>query len=99
VKLGTLVRLPDGRVGTICWHHLDGYGGVWGEHDFSGIEPGFDDAIPAPEFMLREKAVEVLLRRGPHRSDVECVGTDYEVVEPPSAERERGGPLSPERRR
>jgi hypothetical protein len=79
MKLGTRIELPDGRIGTICWHHLDGYGGVFGEHDFGGIEleGGFSDDLPAPEFMLREKSVEALLRKGPHSPLVECVGEEY----------------------
>ena len=90
MKLGTIIRLPDGRIGTICWHHLDGYGGVWDEHDFSQVDlsvnSGFSEELPAPQFMLREKSVEPLLRRqspygGNHRPDVECVGTEYEVVQ------------------
>ncbi len=84
MKLNTLIRLPDGRIGTICWNHLDGAGGVWGEHHFEMPEGGFGD-LPAPQFMLREKSVEYLLRGDgvrTHRPDLECVGTDYEVVEP-----------------
>ena len=87
MKLNTIIRLPDGREGTICWNHLDGSGGVWGRHHFEMPEGGFGDNLPAPEFMLREKSVEPLLRkqhwRGPeysHRPDLECVGTEYEVV-------------------
>lgn len=86
MKPGTIIRLADGRIGTICWRHLDGEGGVWGEHDFTGIPHNFDDAWPAPEFMLREKSVEPLLRRWPHRADLECVGTEFEILlvpEPP----------------
>ncbi len=83
LALGTKIRLPDGRVGTMCWRHLDGEGGVFGEHDFSDVnlEGGFSDDLPAPEFMLREKAVEPLLQKGPHRSDVECVGEQYTFLE------------------
>ena len=72
-KLGSVVQFPDGRIGTICWHHLDGYGGVWGRHDFSGIEPNFDDRLPEPTFMLREKDAERVLGK-------ECVGEDCEVI-------------------
>lgn len=62
MELGTIIRLPDNRIGTICWNHLDGAGGVFGEHDFSHVEPGFSDELPAPEFMLRKKSVERLIR-------------------------------------
>lgn len=63
MTLGTIIRIPDGRIGTICWHHLDGYGGIWGEHDFTGVDAGFNDELPPPEFMLRNKDVEELLRK------------------------------------
>lgn len=83
LKPGTVIQLADGRIGTICWSFLDGQGGVWGRRDFSDIPSAMDDRWPPPEFMLREKAVEASLRRGPHRSDVECVGQDYEVLDEP----------------
>ena len=88
MKGGTVIRLPDGRVGTICYSNLDGVGGVWGERDFSGVNQNFDDGWPKPEFMLREKTVEALLRYqsvypGGHRPDLECVGTKYTVVKEP----------------
>lgn len=81
MRLGTVIRLPDGRVGTICWRHLDGEGGIWGRHHFDMPVGGFGDNLPAPEFMLREKGIEAGLRRGPHRADVECVGEVFEVVD------------------
>ncbi|MCK9569396.1 hypothetical protein M0R72_10700 [Candidatus Pacearchaeota archaeon] len=87
MTLGTIIKLPDGRIGTICWRHLDGEGGVWGERDFSGIEASINDDLPAPEFLLREKIcksgfdLESHLRAGSHRSDLECVGEDYEIIE------------------
>ena len=80
LHLNTVIVLPDGREGTICWRHLDGEGGVWGRHTFVMPDGGFGDDLPAPDFMLREKAIEVLLRRGPHRPDVECVGEKYKVL-------------------
>ena len=80
LKLNTVIELPDGRIGTICWSHLDGCGSVWGEHIFEMPSGGFGDELPAPEFMLREKEREAGFRRGPHRSDIECVGHKYDVI-------------------
>lgn len=80
---GTVIRLPDGRVGTVCYNNLDGVGGVWGERDFSGTNQNFDDGWPRPEFMLREKGAEALLRESGHRADLECVGRAYTVVRRP----------------
>ncbi len=89
MKLGTIIKLPDGRIGTICWLNLYGCGGVFGECDFSHVDldecGGFSDDIPLPEFMLREKKVEALLRScgwksSCHRYDLECVGEEYEII-------------------
>ena len=80
MKLNTIIKLPDDRIGTICWNHLDGSGGVWGEHEFEMPNGGFGD-LPAPEFMLREKEVEESLRKsGSHRVDMECVGEECEII-------------------
>lgn len=78
--LNTLVRLPDGRVGTICWNHLDGAGGVWGEHKFEMPDTGFGDNLPTPQFMLREKSVEPLLRSLHRNPSLECIGNEFEVI-------------------
>lgn len=78
MKLNTLVRVGD-RVGTICYHNLDGFGGVWGRHRFKMPESGFGDELPCPEFMLREKAMEASFRRV--EFDVECVGEEWEILE------------------
>ena len=79
-RLNTRVKLPDGRTGTICYHNLDGIGGVFGEHHFQMPEGGFGD-LPRPDFMLREKEVEESLRKYDHKADMECVGVDYEVID------------------
>ena len=81
MKLNTRIRLPDGRIGTICYNHLDGAGGVFGEHEFTMPDGGFGDELPLPDFMLREKRMETILRMHAHKPDVECVGTEFDVVE------------------
>lgn len=81
LALNTVIRLPDGREGTICYHSLDGQGGVWGRHTFEMPEGGFGD-LPSPDFMLREKSLESLLRMD-HKNTMECVGGHFEVVEEP----------------
>ena len=82
MKLNTQIKLPGGRIGTICWSHLDGLGGVWGEHTFEMPDGGFGD-LPAPDFMLREKKLEDLLKRCGHKRSMECVGEEYEVIYEP----------------
>jgi len=89
MKLNTLIRLPDGRTGTVCYNNLDGVGGVWGVHQFEMPAGGFGD-LPEPDFMLREKSIEQYLRtRGGHKDGMECVGQDYEVVTTDEAQAER----------
>lgn len=63
---GTIVRLPDGREGTVVYHQLDGYGIIWGRHVVT------EDDLPEPEAMLRDAYPS---------AHVECVGSEYEVVE------------------
>ena len=79
-----VIRLPDGRVGTICYSNLDGFGGVWGWHVFEKPTNSFSDSLPPPQFMLRDKSVEAQLKkhwRGPeyaHIPEMECVGDVFE---------------------
>ncbi len=66
MKLGTHIRLPDGREGTVVYKSLLGVGIVWGLHnpdpeDFKGTngdtfgEPAVPDDWPwEPEALLRE---------------------------------------------
>jgi len=76
MRLNTIIKLPDGRVGTICYHNLDGCGGVWGKHKFEMPEGGFGN-LPEPEFMLRDSSMQG--RVGSEKS--ECVGEDYMIEE------------------
>jgi hypothetical protein len=89
VKLNTIIRLPDGREGTIAYHFLDGYGGVWGRQAFDKSLERITDELPAPDFMLRPKELEGSLRRSGHKPEMECVGEEYEVVEQPEAKEDR----------
>lgn len=81
MKPGTIIRLPDGREGTVIYHGLDGYGIRWGRiavevDKILEMCPLFGDSPESweyePEAMLRE----------PHRSAaLPCVGNEYEVLE------------------
>lgn len=73
MKLNTKIRAADGRIGTVCYHHLDGYGGVWGEHEFEMPEGGFGDELPEPEFMLKAKVTDMF-------PELEYI-PDYEILE------------------
>jgi hypothetical protein len=74
VKLNTIIRLPDGREGTICYHNLDGDGGVWGQHTFQMPRDGFGEELPRPDFILRDKSLQ-----GRVGFNAECVGEEYTV--------------------
>lgn len=76
MKLNTLIRLPDGRIGTICYNGLDGRGGIWGRHNF--VMEGNGENLPKPEFMLREPIAH--WKNYEDRKNVECVGENFEVI-------------------
>jgi hypothetical protein len=79
MKLNTRIKLPDGRIGTICYNFLDGCGGVWGEHTFTMPYDGFGDELPFPDFMLRPAN----MRGRSEALQAECVGEEYEVIYTP----------------
>jgi len=92
MKPNTIIRLPDGRIGTICYNHLDGMGGVWGIHKFPESAFTVDsDLLPAPDFLLRERYLNgrdmqrQLIRKFNHKTKMECVGTDFEIIDPQEA--------------
>lgn len=86
MKAGVIVQLPDGRIGTVVYHGLDGVGIKFGRHDVTldDIEAAaqerntlFDEAPPDfpwhPDAMLREPYPG---------ATCECVGRGYEVIQP-----------------
>lgn len=87
MKPGTIVRLQDGREGTVVYHGLDGYGIKWGRvavdmdvilapNPLFGKRP--KDWPYDPDAMLREPVSPAVDARLWPR--MECVGEDYEVV-------------------
>jgi hypothetical protein len=89
MKLGTKVKLPDGRIGTVVFNSLIGVGIKWGVHDppledFDGTTGGvlWEDAKPAdwpwrPDALLRKPWLGAL-RYGFAIED--CVGEEFEVL-------------------
>jgi hypothetical protein len=65
MKQGTTIKLPDGRIGTVVYHFLDGYGIAWGVHK----EP-----YPKMEAMLRDPYPSAIA------DSTECIGSVYEEV-------------------
>jgi hypothetical protein len=83
MKAGTIVRLPDGREGTLVYNGLDGRGIKWGRHSIPPEGVGGDSGLfrgspRAPEgFNLFPDA---MLREPYPSAELECVGEDFEVV-------------------
>ncbi len=88
MKLGTWVRLPDGREGTVIYNSLIGVGIVWGLHnpdpkDFEGTDGNTvsggvpDDFKWEPEALLREPFTGC---ESCGFSADECVGSNYEII-------------------
>ena len=89
MKLGTQIRLPDGREGTVVYNSLIGVGIMWGLHDprpedFEGTTGNTIDGDMPDGFQWEPEAI----LRDPWKSCVkcgfqpdECVGDEYEVLE------------------
>lgn len=84
MKLGTQIKLGDGREGTVVYNSLIGVGIKWGLHtpdpeDFSGTDGNtFQKGIPPgfawePDALLRDPSYS-------ERFDMECVGEDFEIL-------------------
>lgn len=91
MKLGTIIKMEDGRVGTVVYNSLIGVGVKWGEHspkeeDFAGttgnlIEESAPDGWEwTPDALLR-KPFHGCTRHG--FEPEQCVGEDFEVVRKP----------------
>lgn len=93
-KLGTIVRLPDGRVGTTVFNGLCGVGIKWGRHDpnpkdFEGSHGDLfgKDGLPSEVTKRLEDWHPDALLRYPddwgdgrtHFDDMELVGEDFEI--------------------
>ena len=95
MKPGTIVQLPDGRVGTVVYHGLDGDGIAWGRIH---LDPDFlsqaSEAWATQQFgrdfdSNKYPAVPVavaMLRETKNAylwPKMEVVGEDYEILETP----------------
>lgn len=84
-KLGTIVHLPDGRIGTTVYNGLDGVGIKWGRHwpdprDFEGTSGGLLN--DKPRLHPWPWYPDAMLRNPYPGADVECVGEDFEIEYP-----------------
>jgi hypothetical protein len=84
---GTIIRLPDGREGTVVFHGLCGYGIKWGRHypdpsEFDGTNGDLIKlGIHGREPEQWEWEPDAYLRDPWPTADLECVGGCWEVVE------------------
>lgn len=90
-KLGTIIELPDGRIGTVVFNGLSGVGIRWGRLEVTeeirelyrgstaDLFTGFDDADPR----WKDWEPEAMLRDGHLQGffTLPCVGGTYEVIE------------------
>ncbi len=82
MKAGTIVRLPDGREGTVVYHGLDGYGIKWGRISVDAEMIGAANTLfgdPPPDWPYLPDA----MLRDPFKTTgkyLPCIGSDYEVV-------------------
>lgn len=88
MKVGTIIRMSDGREGTVVYHGLDGDGIIWGrvvlsEDDIKAITEGSGGLFDAPENFPDELKAEAMLRESypwAEQTGMECVGSDYEIA-------------------
>ena len=87
MKAGTIIKLPDNRIGTVVYNGLDGEGIAFGRHELP--ENFMEDAIKAwgqenfgdgnasrPTIPI----CEALLREPFKWQDMECVGTKFKII-------------------
>ena len=90
MKLGTHIRLPDGREATVVFNSLIGVGIKWGLHnpdpaDFEGTDGNsvrsdlpYEDWPWEPDALLRKPWWNC---REYGFTPEQCVGNEYEVIE------------------
>lgn len=88
MKLGTHIRLPDGREATVIYNSLIGVGIKWGLHDpdpkdFEGTNGNLTDYQPPPDW---EWDPDALLRdpwKGCEKcgfTPEQCVGQEFDII-------------------
>lgn len=81
-QCGTIVRVPDGRIGTVVYNGLDGIGIKWGEHDVTADDIsgsgcsliGIDDGPIPPNYEWHPQAM--LREPYDNANRLECVGDE-----------------------
>ena len=79
MKAGTIIKMEDGRIGTIVYNGLDGEGVKWGRHDVSGLV-GCGNLLPCDVPVGYELYPDAMLRNPYPGADLPCVGREYDVI-------------------
>jgi len=87
---GTIVRVPDGRIGTVVFNGLEGVGIKWGGHDVSeaDFEGTYGDLFPPTRFCRWWPDAMPMLRRPYEYADPSleyvCDEREGEIVNEPA---------------
>ena len=84
MKAGTIIQLPDGRVGTVVYNSLDGVGIKWGRHtitmdDIQGHGGLFENDEASDDYQYYPEA---MLRNQYPSATLECVGEQFKIAKP-----------------
>lgn len=84
MKAGTIIRLPDGREGTVVYHGLGGYGIQWGRirvtlEDIQAASRSANPLFGEPPGNYPYHA-EAMLRVPYPGADIDCIGDRWEIV-------------------
>lgn len=84
MKPGTIIELPDGRIGTVVYNSLDGTGIKWGEHHITS------DDIKGHGNLFREEPpenyqffAEAMLREPYQGTELPCIGETFKIISEP----------------
>jgi len=57
MKAGTIIKFEDGRMATLVYHYLDGYGAAFGMH---ALDPNDEKSWPEKDIMLEGMEFEIV---------------------------------------
>jgi len=83
-KAGTIIKLPDGRIGTVVYNGLDGVGIKWGKYDITMDDIiGNGNTTHGAEVTPNEYEwfPEAMLRKPYSSAELECVGDEFEIIQ------------------
>lgn len=81
MKAGTVLKLPDERIGTVVYNGLDGVGIKWGRHEVTLEEIGGTGGVFGESRIGPYKWHPDAMLRDPYDGcDLPCVGLEFEVL-------------------